>query len=260
MLIKRQTLSVIIITKNEEHLLPDCLASVIWADEIIVVDSGSTDNTINIAKKAGVKVFYKKNWQGYGKQRQYAQNFAKSNMIFMIDADERITIKLRKSIEDILYSMPTNNVVYSVRRYNMFLGHLIRYSGWNPDYVIRLYPRILSYNDNLVHESLKINKERVKRLNGGLQHLTCYNLINFQQKQLFYAESWAIQRYQQGQTCNFFSIFMHTIYSFLKTIILHTGFLDGKLGWILSIINSQYTFNKYLKLWLLNNIINNNNI
>lgn len=247
----RQRLSVVMIAKNEAELLPDCLASVSWADEIIVLDSGSHDNSVDIATQAGAKVYLNDDWHGYGIQRQRAQHYATGDMILMIDADERVTPELRAAIEQVLVA-PPSRTVYSLGRSNLFLGRFMRHSGWYPDRVMRLYPRTFRYNDNLVHESLQSDGAKVVALPGDLQHLTCRDLIAFQRKQLAYAEAWATERHRRGKRCSLFSLFSHTLGAFMKTLLLRAGFLDGKQGWILAVVNAQYTFNKYSALWALN--------
>ncbi|MEZ3501037.1 glycosyltransferase family 2 protein [Pantoea sp. KPR_PJ] len=247
----RQRLSVVIIAKNEASLLPACLDSVSWADEIIVLDAGSHDDTVAIARQAGAQVFHAGTWEGFGRQRQRAQHHASGDMILMIDADERVTPSLRASIEAVL-AQPPAATVYSLNRSNLFLGRFMRHSGWYPDRVMRLYPRALRYNDNLVHESLDTQGAPVVRLQGDLQHLTCRDLVAFQQKQLAYAAAWAQERHQRGKRCGLFSVFFHTLGAFLKTFLLRAGFLDGKQGCILAVVNAQYTFNKYSALWALN--------
>lgn len=247
----RQRLSVVMIAKNEAELLPDCLASVSWADEIIVLDSGSSDDSVEIATQAGAQVYQSDDWQGYGIQRQRAQGYATGDMILMIDADERVSPELRAAIEQVLVA-PPSRTVYSLGRSNLFLGRFMRHSGWYPDRVMRLYPRTFRYNDNLVHESLQSNGAPVVALPGDLEHLTCRDLIAFQRKQLAYAEAWATERHQRGKRCGLFSVFSHTLGAFVKTLLLRAGFLDGKQGWILAVVNAQYTFNKYSALWALN--------
>lgn len=172
-------------------------------------------------------------------------------MILMIDADERVTPTLRNSIEQTLQT-PCNHVVYSINRSNVFLGYTIKYSGWHPDRVIRLYPNHFKYNDNSVHESLNVAGFPIKKLAGNLKHLTCTDLTFFQKKQLNYAILWANSKYQNGLKCSLITVFIRTIGAFLKTLIIRAGFLDKQYGLLISIINAQYTFNKYLILWSLN--------
>lgn len=249
---QRQRLSVVVISHNAAELLPDCLASVAWADEIIVLDAGSSDGTPDIARQHGARVFTAADWPGYGVQRQRAQQYASGDYIFMIDTDERVTPELRQSIEAVL-AQPGDNTVYRCPRRNLFLGRFMRHSGWYPDEVIRLYPRRYRYNDNAVHESLDYGVARVVSLPGDLKHLTCRDFFAFQQKQFSYAESWAKARFQQGKRCSFAAIVSHTLGAFVKTWLLRGGFLDGKRGLLLAIVNAQYTFNKYTGLWALRN-------
>jgi (heptosyl)LPS beta-1,4-glucosyltransferase len=247
----RKSLSVVIIAKNEAGLLPDCLQSVAWADEIVMLDSGSQDDSVAVAESFGAKVFTHVDWQGFGKQRQLAQSYASHDYILMIDADERVTPELRQSIEQTL-TAPDDNQVYSCARRNLFLGRFMRHCGWYPDRVNRLYAnQRYRYNDNLVHESLDINGAKVVPLNGDLLHLTCRDFFAFQRKQLRYAEEWANQRHQAGKRCGYLSILTHTVGAFCKTWLLRAGFLDGKQGLLLAVVNAQYTFNKYAALWAL---------
>ncbi|GLR08872.1 lipopolysaccharide biosynthesis protein [Mixta theicola] len=247
----RQRLSVVMIVKNEAALLPDCLASVSWADEIILLDSGSQDATLAVAQQYGAKVFHSRQWPGYGRQRQLAQTWASGEMILMIDADERVTPELRAAIEQVLQTPPQPDKVYSLGRLNLFLGRFMRHSGWYPDRVVRLYPRAYSYNNHQVHESLETGQAQIVPLAGHLQHLTCRDFCAFQRKQLAYAEAWAQQRHRQGKRCGVFSVFSHTLGAFCKTLLLRAGFLDGSQGWLLAVVNAQYTFNKYAALWAL---------
>jgi (heptosyl)LPS beta-1,4-glucosyltransferase len=242
-------LSVVMIAKNAADLLPDCLASVAWADEIVILDSGSTDNTVYIARAA--KVFTDTDWQGYGIQRQRAQGHATGDYVLMIDTDERVTPELQQAIQAVL-SSPQPGAVYSIARRNYFLGRFMRHSGWYPDRVMRLYERgRFQYNDNLVHESLACDGAQVIPLTGDLLHLTCRDFASFQQKQLNYATAWAQERHQRGKKASLTGIFTHTLGAFLKTLLLRGGVLDGKQGWLLAVVNAQYTFNKYTELWAL---------
>ena len=248
----RARLSVVMIAKNAASLLPDCLASVSWADEIVVLDSGSSDDTVAVATSAGAKVFTESDWQGYGIQRQRAQQYASGDYILMIDTDERVTPELAQAIRQVL-EQPDPQAVYSIARRNLFLGRFMRHSGWYPDRVTRLYARErYRYNDNQVHESLDAPGARVVTLSGDLLHLTCRDFASFQRKQLNYATAWAQERHQQGKKVSVPGIFGRTLSAFCKTLILRAGVLDGRQGWLLAVVNAQYTFNKYTELWALN--------
>ncbi|WP_049292416.1 glycosyltransferase family 2 protein [Franconibacter helveticus] len=245
-------LSVVMIAKNAADVLPDCLASVKWADEIVLLDSGSEDNTVALAEAAGARVFTATDWQGYGVQRQRAQQYATGDYILMIDTDERVTPALANAIRQALDN-PQPNTVYSIARRNLFLGRFMRHSGWYPDRVTRLYPRErYRYNDNRVHESLEAPGAQVVALKGDLEHLTCRDFASFQRKQLAYAAAWAQERHQRGKKVSIAAIFGHTLGAFCKTLLLRGGVLDGKQGWLLAVVNAQYTFNKYTELWALN--------
>lgn len=245
-------LSVVMIAKNAADILPDCLLSVAWADEVVLLDSGSADATIAIARQAGVKVFVDENWQGFGIQRQRAQDYASGDYILMIDTDERVTPELAAALKAVLAN-PQPDAVYSIARRNLFLGRFMSHSGWYPDRVIRLYARErYRYNDNQVHESLEAPGAKIIALEGDLLHLTCRDFASFQRKQLSYATAWAHERHQRGKKVSLAGIFGHTLGAFCKTLLLRAGFLDGKQGWLLAVVNAQYTFNKYTELWALN--------
>lgn len=245
------SLSAVIITKNESTLLPDCLKSVSFANEIIVLDSGSTDDTRDLAISAGAKVYQNHDWQGFGRQRQLAQQYATGDLILMLDADERVGDTLRQSIQSVLERPLEQNLVFSLNRKNWFLGRFMRHSGWYPDRVVRLYPAHFQWHSHLVHESLNLIGAKQQWLKGDLAHLTCRDLAQFQRKQLAYAEAWAKQRYKEGKHCGPCSVYFHAFGAFMKTLILRAGFLDGSQGFILALVNAQYTFNKYAILWSL---------
>lgn len=244
-------LSVVMIAKNAADLLPDCLASVGWADEIVLLDSGSSDGTVELARSLGAQVYINTDWQGYGVQRQRAQDYATGDYVLMIDTDERVTPELADSLRQTL-AAPKEGAIYSIARRNYFLGRFMRHSGWYPDRVMRLYPRLgYRYNNNLVHESLDAKGAQIIELTGDLLHLTCRDFSGFQQKQLAYATAWAQERHQKGKKTSLMSIFGHTLGAFVKTLLLRGGVLDGKQGWLLAVVNAQYTFNKYTELWAL---------
>lgn len=251
----KKRLSVVLITCNEAELLPDCLASVNWADEIVVLDAGSQDETRRIALQAGARVFTTIDWSGFGIQRQRAQKYASGDYILMLDADERVTPQLHQAIMTVL-QQPALGTVYSCRRRNLFLGRFMRHSGWYPDRVVRLYARKkYRYNTMPVHEAVDTRDAKIIALQGDLLHLTCRDISIFQRKLLLYAEAWALERFHQGKTCNFFDVISHTYGAFLKTWLFNAGFLDGKQGWLLAMSNAQYTFNKYSALWARNHSI-----
>ncbi|SNC58536.1 glycosyltransferase family 2 protein [Sodalis endosymbiont of Henestaris halophilus] len=255
---QRKRLSVVLITLNEAKLLRACLESVSWAYEIIVLDAGSSDETCHIAAQAGARVFQSTDWQGFGIQRLRAQAYANGDYILMLDADERVTPPLKRAIQAVL-RQPDAKAVYSFARRNLFLGRFMRHSGWYPDRVVRLYARKHHrYNAQPVHESLEKGECGIIPLTGNLEHLTCYHLPTFQRKQLEYAESWAQEKHRKGYKCSMCTIISHTYCAFIKTWLLRAGFLDGKHGWLLAVVNAQYTFNKYATLWALHHVVKGN--
>ena len=251
----KATLSVVLIAKNCESTLADCLNSVQWADEIILLDSGSTDKTIKIAEHLGAKIYTNTDWQGYGKQRQIAQQYANCDYVFMIDTDEQVTPELKTSLLNILSSPKKENTVYTCPRRNWFIGRYMMNCGWYPDRVIRLYLNSeRTYNDNLVHEAVNTTNAQIIDLDGDLLHSTCTDYITFQQKQLKYAQDWAQERFAKGKKVGLTSAFTHGFGAFIKTYFIRKGFLDGAYGLLLSLVVTQYTFNKYAALWALQKI------
>ncbi len=244
-------LSVVMIAKNAADLLPDCLGSVSWADEIIVLDSGSTDNTVELARGLGAQVYTHTDWRGYGIQRQRAQDYATGDWVLMIDTDERVTPELRQAILKVL-DAPSAAPSTASPAVTIFSDALCATAVGIPIASCACTNRArYRYNDNLVHESLDSLGAEVIPLTGDLLHLTCRDFAGFQQKQLAYAAAWALERHQKGKKTSMAGIFSHTLGAFLKTLLLRGGVLDGKQGWLLAMVNAQYTFTKYTELWAL---------
>ena len=172
------TISVAMIVKNEAQDLAACLDTVKdWVDEIVIVDSGSTDSTEDIALCYQAKFYKHPDWQGFGKQRQIAQQYVTSDYVLWLDADERVTPKLRQSIQQAV-QMDLPNVVYSLPRISEVFSRKIYHSGWYPDYVTRLYRTDLAqYGDELVHEKVHFAPHiQIKKLSGELEHVTYTSL------------------------------------------------------------------------------------
>lgn len=245
------TLSVAMIIKNEEQDLAQCLECVKdWVDEIVILDSGSQDNSKQIAQQFGAKWYENTNWQGFGKQRQLAQQYVTSDYVLWLDADERVTPKLRESI---LQAVSSNekNTVYKIGRLSEVFGREIRHSGWYPDYVVRLYPtQFAYYGDELVHEKVHYPKEaNVQKLEGDLLHFTYKDIHHYLIKSANYAKAWALQRKNAGKKATLAQGITHAIATFIKMYLLKAGFLDGKQGLLLAILSAHSTFVKYADLW-----------
>ena len=247
----RATLSVILITKNEAQNLEACLDSVSWADEIIVFDSGSTDATLEIARRFTDEVYTETNWQGFGPQRQCAQKKATGDWVFTIDADERATPELKKEILSILES-DDRSKVYAVPRLSWAFGSFIRHSGWYPDYVVRVFPRKRAgYDDAAVHEKVVFPADMsVARLHGDLLHYTFRDLEHWVNKTARYAAAWSEERHLKGKRSSVGKALGHALGYFCKTYFVRRGFLDGRAGIILAVLGAYSRFLKYTDLWL----------
>lgn len=239
-------LSICIICKDEEKKIGKCLESIKWADEIVIIDSGSTDSTLDIALKYTDKIIVREDWEGFGVQRQRAESAASNDWVMVIDCDEIITEALKNEILNLLPTLNDNSVIY-LNRLTNFNKQFVHYSGWYPDRIARIYNRTqYRYNGKLVHESLACKGcERVEAKNDLLhfQYDDIYEYINKRNK---YAYFNAQDMKLKGKKGGISRALLSSIFSFIRHYILRRGFLDGKVGFIISVIQAQYTFNKYL--------------
>ena len=239
-------LSVCIICKNEESTIENCLESVKWADEIVIVDSGSTDKTLEIAKKYTDKIFIRDDWEGFGEQRRRAEKLATNDWLFAIDCDEVVTPELQQEILKTLSFIEDKQVI-SVNSLTKFCGKYIYHSGWHPDRIVRIYNKnITGYNTSLVHEA--VEKKGLERLNmqGKLLHHQYEDLFPYINKRNKYAMFGADQILRKNKKSSLTKALSSAIFAFIRHYFLRLGFLDGKAGLIISIIQSQYSFNKYI--------------
>lgn len=247
---RRESVAAVLIVKNEEENLKKCLESISWVDEIVVMDAGSMDQTVKIAQDSGARVFSNTNWQGFGKQRQLAQAHVDSDWMFMIDADERATTGLRRSIEAVLTN-PSPDVVYTFNRRNFFCGKFMRHSGWYPDRVARLYFRQrFSYDDTVIHEKLICPDARLVHLEGNLEHYTAVSYRSYLFKSIRYGDEWALHQVTLGHRTSLVAAVLHALSSFFRHYIAKLGFMDGRHGLLLALGASHYAFNKYASLWV----------
>ena len=232
-----EKLSVVIISKNEEKFIADAVKSSSFADEVLVLDSGSTDKTCEISKRNGAKVLHQ-DWLGFGAQKNKAVGLASNDWVFILDSDERITSELRMEILNILKNPIADG--YQVARLNNFFGKNIRYCGLYPDYSIRLFNRQKGrFNDVTVHESVQI-KGKTAKLKNHMEHLAFDTIDEFTNKQKKYAT--LSQRKK-----NITKAFVSPIWTFLKIYIFRLGFLEGWRGFIIAKVYAQYTYWKYSK-------------
>ena len=232
-----QKISVVIITKNEEKHIKNAIQSALFADEILVLDSGSIDKTCDIAKNLGARVEHQE-WLGFGCQKNKAVELASNDWVFVLDADEEITEKLRYEIIETLQS-PISNVFY-VARLNNFFGRDIKTCGLYPDYTIRLFNRSKGFFNELpVHESVQIQGQ-VSKLKNHMTHIAYESIDEFIQKQNHYSGLSPKKR-------NILKALISPFWTFFKLYFIRRGFLDGRHGFIIAALYSQYTFWKYIK-------------
>lgn len=242
-------LSVVMMVKNEaENLAVSLPALRGWVDEIIVLDSGSTDHGRELVEAAGGQWFVNTDWPGFGKQRQLAQSYATGDWILALDADEEITEELKQSILKVIQNQPAN-IVYGIKRVDCVFGHEIDNRYWSIKAHWRLYPKSFQYNDNLVHESIVLNQARTETLNGFMLHHTAPTPEFLLSKRLQYAKAWAVDRFNRGKSTSSFTILLHAFWAFIKQYIVDGRFLKGRYGFLYSLIFAQYTFNKYAILY-----------
>ncbi len=250
------TLSVIVITRNEAHNLRDCLQSLTEAaNEIIVVDNQSTDETIEIAKDFGAKISQPADWPGFGPQKNRALDLATSDWVLSIDADERLTPELVQEIKERM-QIGTEKVAYEIPRLSWYCGKFIRHGGWHPDYVLRLFRRgDAKFSDDLVHEKLvmNVNSIQIKQLNSSLLHFSFRNFSQVLDKVDRYSTASALQMFRDGKRSSLGKAIGHGVWAFIRTYLLRRSFLDGAHGFALAVSNAEGTYYRYLKLWLLCN-------
>jgi len=239
-------LSAVIITCNEEDNIARCLDSVRFADEIIVVDSGSTDNTVAISKKRGAEVYHK-SWEGYGPAKQEAVRRASGEWILSIDADEVVTPELGREIKDIVSGeLPYSG--YYLKRKTMFMNRWIYHCGWYPDYILRLFRKSAGdFSDSAVHEKVIVGGKK-GYLSGELLHYSYRTMEQYFDKFNRYTSLGAEEAYRAGRRAGWYEITVRPLAAFFKHYIARQGFKDGLEGFIISALSSMGVMTKYLKL------------
>ena len=239
-------LSVTIITKNEQHNIERCLKSVRWADEIVVVDDGSTDRTPEICRQYTTKVIHS-DWLGFGLLKQLAVNSAIHDWIFSIDSDEEVSELLKNKILNILENPQLNG--FRIKRDSFYLGKKIRHCGWDRDYQLRLFNRKFgNFNDKQVHESVSISGT-VGRIEEPMFHYTYPTVQSHIEKMNRYSELGLELLTKKKKTASIGSSVVRGLAKFFKMYFLQRGFLDGKIGFVLCYNSAFGVYLKYLKLW-----------
>ncbi|WP_417276703.1 glycosyltransferase family 2 protein [Castellaniella sp.] len=243
------SLSVIIITKNEAARIASCLESVSFADEIIVLDSGSTDNTCDIARRLGALVHSSPDWPGFGPQKNRALALATGDWVLSIDADEQLSPELAAAIRAAIQAPQAD--AYRMARLSKFCGKPIWHSGWWPDYVLRLFRREAGrFTDAAVHESVQVVGQTAT-LPGHFLHDPYASLEIFIDKINRYSTEAALQAYHKGRRTTLLGPFGHAFWTFLRHYFFRRGFLDGWRGLVLAGMAATGSFYRYVKLfWL----------
>jgi glycosyltransferase involved in cell wall biosynthesis len=245
-------LSVTVITKNEASRLADALASVAWADEIVVVDSESSDDTVAVARRFTDRVVIRP-WPGYVDQKNHAASIARHDWILSLDADERVTPELADEIKARLSTEPAQ-AAFEVPRVTWHLGRWIRTTDWYPDYQFRLYDRRRAeWAGRYVHETMTA-RGGVGRLRGELQHFAYRNLSDHLDTIDRYTTDAARQMFESGRRAGLLQMAGHPPHAFLRNYVLRGGFRDGAVGFLISALNSYYVFLKFAKLWELEQV------
>ena len=236
--------SVVIITLNEEAKIKDCLESVAWADEIVVVDSFSKDNTVEIARNYTDEI-YQREFAGFGEQKNFALSKARGDWILSIDADERVTSELQEEIKRTLANPRACG--YYMPRKSYFSNKWIKHCGWWPDYLLRLFRKDCGrFSDRLVHEALEVEGP-TGRLNNPLEHHPYSSVSDLIRKGDEYSTFGAQVMVAEGKRCSCYSALTHSAFAFLKTYFLRMGILDGWRGLAIAFSNAAGAFYKYMK-------------
>lgn len=245
------SLSVIIITRNERRHIGDCLRSVAFADEWIVVDSGSSDGTQEIAESFGARVVETTDWPGFGAQKNRALALASGDFVFSIDADERVDDVLAAQIRAVVTATEDDGyAAYKLSRLSSFCGQVMRHGDWYPDQVTRLFRRgKATFSADLVHERLLVSGP-VGQLDGNLMHDSIPTLDNALDKMNRYTTGRAQDKLRQGGKGGLGRALGHGAWAFFRGYLLKRGFLDGRLGLVLALHIAETTYYRYLKMWL----------
>lgn len=243
-------LSVVIIARDEEDSIGEALESVQWADEVIVVENGSVDRTVEIARARGAKVLVTTDWPGFGAQKNRALGEATREWVLSLDADERVTPELRAQIAAVLAANGPHEA-YEMARLSSYCGHFMRHGGWWPDRVTRLFRRgAARFSDDLVHERVVVNGT-TGRLKGHLLHRAYEDLEEVLRKIDRYSTAGARMRHEKGERGSVTRAVAHGAWAFFRTYVLRAGFLDGRHGFMLAVSNAEATYYRYVKLMLL---------
>jgi glycosyltransferase involved in cell wall biosynthesis len=239
------TISICVVTKNEAHNITECLESVAWADEIIVIDSESTDNTVELCKRFTTKITIMP-WLGCGPQREKIFAMATCDWVLLLDADERVTNELAKEIQNAIKNGNYNG--YEIPFTSYYCGKRIRFGDWMNEKHLRLLKRSHStIIPRLVHFGIKVDG-KIGRLKNKIIHYSFPNITTVINKMHSYSTAGAMHNFNNGKSTSFGSAVGHGLFAFLRGYIFRLGFLDGRHGFMLAVSNAEGSYYKYLKL------------
>lgn len=244
---KKSSLSVIIAAKNEALRIRECIESVSFADEVLVLDSGSSDDTARLAREAGATV-HVTDWPGYGPQQNRGIALARGDWVLSLDADERISAALRDEIQTAI-GTPTAEG-YRLPRHSSLCGTFIEHGGWRPDYTLRLVRRELAgFTDHFLHAHMTC-RGSTRDLRSPIIHHSYRDLDDLLEKLNRYSRGAAADLATRGESSGFSKALLKGCWSFVRTFVLRQGFRDGRMGLVLAIYNAETTYYKYLRLWM----------
>ncbi|MDX2190386.1 MAG: glycosyltransferase family 2 protein [Bacteroidota bacterium] len=245
-------ISGLIITLNEEKNIVRCLNSLTWLDEIIMVDSGSTDETITLASKfKNVKIHHTK-WLGYSGTKQFGLQFTSNKWIFWVDADEVVTEELHLEIMEYFKSVSENIFALSLPRKTFFMGEWVRYCGWYPGTVVRIFDKTkCTFNDKALHEGVEVESSKVYNLNSDMLHYSYTSVYQYFDKMNAYGKDGALALIQRKKKFSPLMMLVGPFATFFKFYFMKKGYLDGTKGLVISIGSSFSTFIKYVNLYYL---------
>jgi glycosyltransferase involved in cell wall biosynthesis len=243
-------LSVIIIAYNEAENIAACIASVPFASQVVVLDGGSTDASVQLARDAGAQVTVHSSWEGFGQQKNRALSLATQKWVLALDADERVTPELAQEIIGVVAR--GEPVVAELARLTQFCGQWIRHCGWYPDRVSRLWMRgSCQFSNDLVHERLVTQSLPLVRLSNHLLHYSYPTPAAYWDKLARYSQAWALQRYTKGTQTSMARAAFSGMVAFIRSYFFRLGFLDGAMGFAVCLMQAQAAFGKYFTLYCL---------
>ncbi len=243
----KATLSIIIAAKNEARRIRSCVESAAFADEVLVLDSGSQDDTAAQARSAGATV-HVTDWPGYGPQQQRGIQLATGDWVLSLDADELISVSLRDEILSVIQKPDFD--AYRLPRHSSFCGEFIEHSGWRPDYTLRLVRRDLAgFTDHFLHAHMTVDGS-TGDLRSPLLHYSYMDLDDVLEKLSRYSKGAALDLQARNVSSTLTKAVLKGVWAFFRTYFLKLGFMDGRMGLVLAIYNSHTTYYKYLRLWI----------